>query len=308
MISILFASHNGAETLPRMLASFERQTYPGDMFEIVAVDNASTDDTRAILEQFQGRLNLTPVACPTRGKNHALNAGLAHVRGDLVVLTDDDIIAAPDWLAQIASGADAFPDVDIFGGTIHPDWPFEPPKWILDTVPLGMTYAITDDELPEGEVPPDAVFGPNMMVRARVFEAGHRFNVEVGPAAGNYIMGSETEFVRRLHVAGHRCAHLPHAVVQHIVRPRQLERDWLLNRSLRSGRAHYAFHNAHHRESFACIMGIPRWMWISALRNGAMATAHSLLGRRAAAFPYLWRWYRFRGYLKQRLCDGKGHA
>ncbi len=300
-ISVLFATHNGAKTLPRMLDALCLIDWPSNAWEVIAVDNGSQDDTRAILDGYRSRLPLRVVDCPERGKNRALNRGLEHVTGELTILTDDDILPEPDWLRRMADGATAHPEFAIFGGRILPEWPSDPPGWILENVPLGMTFALTEGDPPGGEVDPGLVWGPNMMCRTAIFEAGHRFDERIGPAAGNYVMGSETEFTRRMVACGFRCAYLPESRVRHIVRANQFEPDWLLNRSLRAGKASFVHNNARHLRQARGLLGIPRWMLRNAIRDLGRFVMAALRRDRTQAFRAQWQLYRFAGYARQAL-------
>src|SRR3954469_9397447 len=111
MITVLFSTFNGVDTLPLMLESLTRLTPPPGGWKLVAVDNGSTDGSGDLLRSFAGRLPLTVLSEPAKGKNRALNRGLEITEGDLaggdlVVLTDDDIVAEADWLTAWASVAD----------------------------------------------------------------------------------------------------------------------------------------------------------------------------------------------------------
>jgi L-malate glycosyltransferase len=236
MLTVLMATHNGAGTLPRVLAAYRTLLAPPGGYLLVVVNNASTDTTAAVLRDQGAGLPLKVLHCPDRGKNRALNQGLAAVQGDLVVLTDDDTIPQPDWLVQLAHAAAAQPGHDLFGGHIVADWPGQCPAWIARLVNLGATYGITPAGQGSGPVPAERVWGANMAVRRHIFDSGHRFNESVGPAAGQYVMGSETEFSGRLEKAGHKAWFVAAAVVSHIIRPHQLQPAWIVQRAYRLGR------------------------------------------------------------------------
>ena len=114
--------------------------------------------------------------------------------GDLVVLTDDDAIPDTKWLSNWRIIADERTDFSLFGGKIYPIWPEDLPDWIPRLVNLGATYAITPNNLFTGPAPAAQLWGPNMAIRADIFASGYRFNENIGPQAGQYIMGSEVEF------------------------------------------------------------------------------------------------------------------
>jgi glycosyltransferase involved in cell wall biosynthesis len=113
-----------------MLATLEALRSPSDGWKVIAVDNGSIDDSLNILEQHAGRIPMTVLSEPRRGKNIALNAALALAEGDIFAFTDDDIILPRDWLVSIESVATARAEYDIFGGAIYPIWEAPPPAWV----------------------------------------------------------------------------------------------------------------------------------------------------------------------------------
>jgi GT2 family glycosyltransferase len=261
MITVLFSTFNGADTLPRMLESLARLTPPSGGWKLIAVDNASTDGSADILRSFSGRLPLTVLSEPTKGKNRALNRGLEASEGDLVVLTDDDIVAGSDWLCAWRDVADRLADVDIFGGRIVPRWSMEPPEWLLSEVPLGPVYAVTNPAWTEGPIQAYSVWGPNMAVRQSVFSAGHRFDERIGPdGTTTYAMGSETEFTMRLERQGFRCAHSPLPAVEHQIMAASMTKEWVLRRAFRFGREQRLQQIAVGGAGDTRLFGYPRWI------------------------------------------------
>jgi glycosyltransferase involved in cell wall biosynthesis len=207
----------------------------------VVVDNGSEDDTLNAVASFVRRLPMQSVFVPVPGKNHALNAGLAHVEGDVVVFTDDDVFPRPDWLVELRRAADSQRAVTMFGGVVVPRWEVPPPPWVnwLDCGPI---FTVTPSWLREGELPEEHVpliFGPNMGVRTAVFAGGARFDTSIGPSGRRYPMGSETELVLRLARNGHKGWHAERAIVEHFIRKDQLTPGWILGRAVCFGRGQY---------------------------------------------------------------------
>lgn len=228
-----------------------------ERWEVLAVDNGSTDASADILMQFAGKLPLTLLSEQTPGKNRALNKAVRHARGDLLVFTDDDIIADSRWLASLRSTADEHPDFSVFGGRIKPHWLSPPAQVILRNAPLGITYALTPENQKTGPIFPGLVWGPNMAVRRRVFDAGHWFDESVGPSGRNYVMGSETEFTIRVEQRGYRSWFTNDAVVCHIIRTHQTVPDWVIRRAYRFGRNQWIQIGG--TETGSKLAGIPRW-------------------------------------------------
>ncbi|MGK2941530.1 MAG: glycosyltransferase [Immundisolibacter sp.] len=261
MLTVLFATRNGAPRLPRVLQAFAALEPPTGGWKLVVVENASTDDTGEVLQKFTGHLPLTVLSQPKPGKNSALNLGLNAVAGDLVVLTDDDVLPAADWLLRLRAAADDNPAYDLFGGRIVPKFEVEPPDWLLRWAPLEMAYAATPADLPAGLVDPAMVWGGNMMVRWRVFEAGHRFDENIGPTSSVYAMGSETEFTLRVAQAGYSSWFCPQAVVEHLVRGEQMTEQWLFGRAVRYGRGALVRELVQGQHGGPQLGGVPRSLW-----------------------------------------------
>ena len=243
VLTVLFATRNGAQTLTGVLEAYRRLEPVRGGWKLVIVDNGSTDTSRQIIAAFERHLPLTYVFEAEAGKNTALNAGLPFVSGDLVVLTDDDAFPRSDWLIRLRDTADANPTFGIFGGVVSPQWETEPPPWVLNWVPLAPTFTVSDSTLKEGPIDGYQVFGPNMAVRAEIFDAGHRFDPSIGPTSSRrYAMGSETEFVLRVMGHGVTVWYTPTAIVDHFVRTTQMRPFWILGRAVRFGRGQCRLH------------------------------------------------------------------
>nr|GEU28560.1 hypothetical protein [Tanacetum cinerariifolium] len=301
LLTVLMATHNGAATLARVLDGYRALQAPAQPWQLVVIDNASTDDTVAVVTLHAQGLPMRLLHEPRRGKNLALNAALAQLlpaarADDLFLFTDDDAIPAADWLQQWEAAAAAHPDYAVFGGAIVADWAAPPPEWLLRLVPMGLTFGLnaglnaglaagsTTNQATDltknvtagtadGPVFPGLVWGANMAVRAAVFAQGHRFDTTVGPGGGDYAMGSETEFVRRVALAGHRSWHCGAARVAHHIRGHQLTLAYVLQKARRFGRGKY---RQDRPGMFPELAGVPRWMWrqyLEALIGAARAAA-----------------------------------
>jgi GT2 family glycosyltransferase len=226
---------------------------------------------------------------PRRGKNAALNTGLQALEGDLVVLTDDDTVPRSDWLARLRETADAQPDYTVFGGPILARWPSEPPTWLLQWVPLGPVLGVTNPAWQDGPVSPEHVFGANMAIRSRVFAEGQRFNTSIGPSGGSYAMGSETEFTIRLVQSGSKCWHCKQAVVEHIIRPHQMSKDWILSRAVRYGRSRGRLAISRLESPPKMLFGFPRYLLREMVLQWFRTWKHRLSGTEEQSFKAQWR-------------------
>lgn len=303
MISIIFSTYNGERTLPKMLESICRLSPASPHYSIIVVNNGCTDNSASIINSFSTKLPIKLIEQPIRGKNHALNLAIREELGDLVVFTDDDVIVAPDWLIELNRCAESNPDHDIFGGSILPYWEKQPDDLLIRNIPIGVTYAITDDNLKCGDIFPGLIWGPNMMVRKRLFDEGHQFNSAIGPNGGQYIMGSETEFNLRMAKLGFRCFFCPSAGVHHIIRDYQVDRTWVLRRAFRFGKnkcyQDLGTNSINDNRWLFGTQSYPRWMLRKIVHSFIMGNIHNIAGDQEKSVRYLWDFYYYAGYRQQ---------
>ncbi len=100
-VSIIICTCNRAALMRRTLDSMRSLAIPrGVTWEIVVVNNNSTDDTAAVLASFAERLPLTCVFEPVPGLSRSRNRGVAASSGDLLLFTDDDVLVEPGWVRR----------------------------------------------------------------------------------------------------------------------------------------------------------------------------------------------------------------
>jgi glycosyltransferase involved in cell wall biosynthesis len=288
MLTVLIATYNGAKTLPEALSAYCQVQAPRGGWKLVIVDNGSADATKEIIHSFMDRLPLSYLFELSRGKNAALNTGLASIEGDLVVLTDDDILPRFDWLKELRHAADSHASFSVFGGAVIPHWEIRPEEWILAWVKLAPVFGCTDPSWEEGPVIPGHIFGGNMAIRTKVFEAGYRFNPDIGPRGSSYAMGSETDLTMRLGKSGINAWHCKQAVVEHMVRKFQMTRAWIFSRALRFGRGEYRLEFQHQYANRKKYLGIPRRLIKEAVKEGLKAGRAQLRGDKAQLFAKRW--------------------
>src|ERR1041385_9504474 len=127
--SVILCTHNRAGSLKRALASLSELEVPAGLeWELVVVDNNSTDDTRAVVELAAGqaRLPCRYLLEPRPGKSFALNAGIAQALGKVLVFTDDDVTFDRGWLGAGLAALDP-PDWRRGGGGSGSGWAAPPP-------------------------------------------------------------------------------------------------------------------------------------------------------------------------------------
>lgn len=298
MLTVLLATRNRSRVFTSVLESFCRLRSPSSGWKLLVVDNGSTDQTSQLIASFASRLPLQSVTEPTPGKNFALNAGLAFVEGDLVVLTDDDVFPREDWLIRLRHAADAQPEFSIFGGSVVPHWEIPPPYWI-QWADQGAVFAITDPSWRDGPIAPNCIWGPNMAIRSEVFRSDIRFNPSMGPRGSNYLQGGDTELTRRLYQQGHKAWHVREAVVEHFIRKEQMDRGWVMQRAIRHGRGEYRLGHANEITSRKLLLGTPRYLYRKLYNEARDMTKAWLMRKQEDLFRSHWRFNYVRGQIRE---------
>ncbi|MFC1684785.1 glycosyltransferase family 2 protein [Pseudomonadota bacterium] len=297
MLSLLIATRNGADTLPQALNSLCAQTLNARYWELIIINNGSTDSTTSILEHYTNKLPLTVLHEAKPGKNIALNQAIPLAKGDLIIFSDDDVIFHPDWLLLHMKAAADNPDFDIFGGPILPLWPHPPQQWILDNVPLGTTYAIHEQIPHEGECSIGIVWGANFSVRRAVFDTYGLLHENIGPQGTNYAMGSESAYLYKLHKLKHLAYFIPLATVRHIIHPLQMEKSWTLNRAKRFGKGAIKLEILNGSANCTTIIGLPRWAAFQLLSESISLLVNFLNVNKR--YKTLWKINYYLGYISE---------
>ncbi|MEB3047741.1 glycosyltransferase [Rhizobium mulingense] len=297
IISVIFSSYNGASRrLQNTLDSFLAQDFPPEKWELIAVNNNSKDATSELLHRYDQRLPITVLDHPSPGKSGALNAALDVAKGTLLVMTDDDVEANPDWLSKIAACADANPEFGIFGGQILPNWEHSPTgNRLLEWVPMGSTFAIVDTRT-SGPCDPTNVWGPNTTVRLSALGADVRYREDIGPLPGGmFAMGEDQEIIMRLCGRGVKAYHCAEAIVHHWIPASSVNELWVQKRGERLG---YGIPALFPKDvpTGPRIAGVPVKTWIESAQWAFRAAILYLLPKSKKRFWAIWKYYYMRGY------------
>ncbi len=242
--SIIMINRNGGEYLRRALASccraLEAAWTSGGRFELIVVDNGSTDDSIEVIEGWErnARFPFKVVKEPTAGVSSARNAGIRHANGTYLIFVDSDLEFSPDWLSAYLKSFVSFPEQRVFGGRVrlgHVDGPI--PNWlaldgeytrpaIVVQVDNGAAARVCsfDDAKTTGPV------GGNMACHRSLFEQFGLLDTSFGFRTGSLVPGDEYEFFDRLARGGVDFVYVPDAVVFHPFKRHQISKRYFLDR------------------------------------------------------------------------------
>lgn len=109
---MVISSFNSSNTIGDTLRSIVTNDFPRVDYEIIVVDGGSTDNTVDVCREF----SVKPLLCPRKGWASALNMGINHAKGDIICITDSDVIVPGDWLRRIWEFFQNHPGIDGVGG------------------------------------------------------------------------------------------------------------------------------------------------------------------------------------------------
>lgn len=234
-ISVVICTHNRADSLKRTLTSLTTQTLSPDDFEVLVVDNASTDHTAKVVDTFSN-LPVRYVYEPTLGLSVARNTGWRSARGAYVAFLDDDAIPVPEWLAAIVHAATARPGVDIcLAGRSLVSVSQERPSWLGDRLMVYFGELDLGDHTHILNETPHFALGCNMTFPRAVLKKYGGFSPALGRIATQLRSGEEVLLQKQILATGGLIVYLPDALVYHHIDASRLTRRWLLKRRFWEG-------------------------------------------------------------------------
>jgi glycosyltransferase involved in cell wall biosynthesis len=203
-----------ARTLESLVTAAARVTEP---WELLVVDNGSTDATPDTIAGFSGRLPIRRVDQPVAGLSNARNAGVRESRGDFVLWTDDDVLVDENWLAAYFTAFRRHPDVAVFGGRSEPVYEEPVQEWFRANQPHLQSLLAIRDEPSWVEITADRVpYGLNYAIRGQEQRA-HTYDPELGVAPGRRRGGEEVALIRAILASGQRGRWVWDATVFHLI-------------------------------------------------------------------------------------------
>lgn len=214
MISVIIPTYNGCEMLRKSLPTWFNQTLPQEEYEVLVVDNRSTDETRTMVELLiADKPNFHYLYEPTPGATNARHAGAHKAKGEYLVFADNDGLFNTECLASIIEVYKQNPEcaavackIDIVWDGVEPDW-IAPYKKQLGQLNYG-------NEIRYDNQNRFYLNGGLMSVRKDVFERLGGFNPDL---IGPYLIGDgDLGFVNKLHAKNAVIGWTPNAVMKHM--------------------------------------------------------------------------------------------
>ncbi|MFV0311461.1 MAG: glycosyltransferase family A protein [Dysgonomonas sp.] len=223
--SVIFCTYNREKYIYNAMKSIAEQDFPYTDYEIVLINNNSTDSTENICNRFREdypQVRFRYFIETNQGLSYARNRGVKESRGDILVFVDDDATVFESYLPSINIFFDAYPEVNACGGPIVPVYEVEKPKWLSHYTEqlLGGALYEGDKVKPfrNGKYPG----GGNSAFRKEVFEKYGLFNVELGRKGTGLIGAEEKDLYDRLIRGSEQFYYLPQMGIYHYIPEKKL--------------------------------------------------------------------------------------
>jgi glycosyltransferase involved in cell wall biosynthesis len=238
---------------------------PSDLaWEIVIVNNNSTDHTDDVISEYVGRLPVWREFEPRPGKSNAQNRAIDVAKGDYIVWTDDDVVVDAGWLTAYVEAFRRWPDAAVFGGRIMPRYETPVEKWVTESeAVLEGPYAVRDFgdhiQVLSADDEDHFPFGANFAIRA-IEQRAFRYNPDLGPVPNKIRNQEEIDVIHRALGSGATGYWIPDAIVEHCIgrdrqTPRYIAAYW-------EGYGEtWAFRNTAVTAAGPFWFGIPRRIW-----------------------------------------------
>jgi len=239
--TVCICTRNRVKYLGAAIESVLVQEVAAGTFEVLVVDNGSTDGTAEMMRSRFGSGTRVPVRYireEKAGLSRARNRAIAEMSGDYIAFLDDDAIAEPGWLQAILNGFSLEPGIDSVGGAVVPIYEEALPQRLTDRI-----HGIFSPWVPSGEAQlvyyPRYPYGANIAFRRTVFARVGLFREDLGYRGDRLMPAEETELLLRLEKIGGKILSEPKAIVRHLIPSSRTSRPYLRERYYSSGKGYH---------------------------------------------------------------------
>ena len=231
------------KTIEQAINSLIDQTLSKNKFEILVIDNASTDHTKEIVSSLQTtNSNLRYIYEDRLGLSNARNRGISEAKAELVAFLDDDARACPEWLALYLEAFESIePGISAAGGKINLEYEVTPPRWLSNsTMKRCLSYIDYSNEarlldFAKLEYP----FGANMVFRKKKLTEYGGFDPNLGRIGSCLLSNEEKALFAKLHQEKESVYYVPNASIVHLVPKSRLTMKFFVTRQYWQGRADF---------------------------------------------------------------------
>jgi len=300
-LSVVICTYNRPELLRLALTTLLRQSPANLTYEVVVVDNNSTPETCAVVEEIAHRDSRVRYVRETRqGNAYARNTGVAESRAPIVAFLDDDVTVRENWV-ELAARTFKETTADFIGGKVLPRWEVPPPSWLGEAnwAPIAAldygdaSFLITADN-------PLCLLTANIAFKKELFKHHGEFSAAVQRAGDSIGSLEDHEFLTRLLRAGVAGLYVPEMIVDAYVGQERMTKEY--HRRWHTGHGHFysVMKDPEWERSSYRLLGVPGHLYRETARLAFVWFSRVITGKTDAAFVSECRLRFFRGFFRQR--------
>ncbi|WP_139207666.1 glycosyltransferase [Bacillus sp. 71mf] len=234
-LSLIVPTYNREKYLTKALLSFLNQSLSPDKYEILIIDNNSTDQTALTVRKIMESATVSwkYLKEMKQGLHYVRNKGILEAKGDIVIFGDDDIIASSNWLENIMQEFEQHPQTGICGGKIKPLWQSQPENWVYDygSPEIHPLFAYLDYGDERVSLHHEYVFGCNFAIRRDLaIQIGGSFP-DTFPTHLKHLSGTgENAMIDNTRKLNYEIIYLPEALVYHHIDSLRMTLNYFIDR------------------------------------------------------------------------------
>lgn len=278
-VAVVICTHNPRyQFLSRVLKSLKEQTLDLGRWELVVVDNASSNSVIQELDALSWHPVAKVVVEPTLGLTHARLKGVAATNAEIICFVDDDNVLDGDYLEQGVRIGEAFTQLGAWGGDIRPEWESAPPAWISRYSEMlalrSVKTALWSNTRKAGFNPP---CGAGLFVRRTVAERyasdlqREEWRRELDRKGSSLISGGDTDLVYTSENLNLGWGVFPELRLTHLIPKERTEQAYILRlmRGITTSVALLQFQSGSHPRVYPWwLRGL--WYWYKRVRRGRL--------------------------------------
>ena len=236
-LSIIICTYNRDDFIFKCLEGVNNQTCDKSKYEIILINNNSTDTTEQICLDFKESypdLNFNYFVEMKQGLSAARNRGIVESKASLISFIDDDAIVCTEYVKEVTTFFNSNENAVALGGKILPLYETERPNWMskfLEPLMSVINLGDIDKEFPKDKYP----IGANMVLRKDIINKVGNFNENLGRTGKNMLGGEEKDIFNKIKLAGGKIWYSSKPWVYHQVPDKRLTTEFIKKQALGIG-------------------------------------------------------------------------
>ncbi len=298
-VSVVLCTYNRGELLTNALQSLHEQKTNGISFEILIVDNNSTDHTRELVQRFvENDSHFRYLFERKQGLSHARNAGIAAAESDLIVFTDDDIEFEDTWIQQNFEAGQRFPDADYLGGKVLPVWQEAAPDWVKYSMSPLAVQDWGSQPVTMSPAHPRCLVGASLAVRRRAFDKTGLFSIDTQRVKDGIGSTEDFDWEKKVWEHGGHGVWVPEIVCRSPIQPDRGQKAYHRRWHCGHGKFQAISCNSEH-EGPRRVLGVPLFVYRQMVQAAVKTVTSRLTGKHHAFAHETQLWF-FAGFIREK--------